>query len=181
MADPISIAPSADTLGARLVAFLLAEQAAGVKEDPPHSNTSIRIRDYFSVCRRRGSEGPIGITAGAWCAACVSYGLTQVSRPGEPYPSPRVSGLELQQDASENKSWFPASAFVAGLWCPKAGDICILRRPGESWDTHTCVVMAEPDELGRFMTIGGNEDDVIKTDHRFVADTDIIGFISLSS
>ena len=148
------------SLGERLVAWMRAEAAAGVAEQPPGSNTSPRIRQYLAACRRRGTEKPLGITAGAWCAAMASYGLQQVAGPGEPYPAPRAAGVELMADAQENGTW------VEPTVRPQPGWLAILYREGPAWATHTCVVVGASD--GGYRTIGGNEGDRVReTDRRY--------------
>lgn len=153
---------AAATLGVRLIAWMRAEAARGVREDPPGSNTSPRIREYLSACRRRGTEQPLGITAGAWCAAMVSCGLREVARGGEPYPAPRAAGVELRDDARENGTWVDPSVK------PEPGWIAILHRDGPAWASHTCVVL-EAREDG-YRTIGGNEGDRIRETERRYGD-----------
>ena len=169
----------ARTLGERLIDWMRAEKEAGVREDPPGSNTSPRIAHYFSVCRRRGSEEPLGIKSGPWCSAMVSAGLVDVSAPGEPYPAPRAAGVELEDDARENGSWRPVELLNAGTWAPKPGDIVICQRD-TGWQRHVAVFVERVGD--RLSTIGGNEANQVGVSLRPLAggDEPLLGFIELA-
>ena len=165
-------------LGARLIDWYQSEKAAGVREVPDGSNTSPRIREYLAICRRRGTEVPLGLTAGAWCAAMASFGLDQVARPGEWYPPPRAAGIEMEEDAKANGSWRPMAQFHSGDWVPEPGDLVICQR-GTGWERHVCAFVERVGD--RIATIGGNESNIVGVSLRPIAGgtEPILGFVEL--
>jgi hypothetical protein len=147
----------ARTLGDRCVLWSEAEMAAGVREVPPGSNTSPRIKQYFAPAYRRESGKLLGITAGPWCAVAACAAQRTCLLPGEKGAHGYyASGVELT-----------AGCKLAGTWRdvgyePKRGDLVILMRAGsgsdkasQSWERHVARVC---NYLGDTVeTIGGNE------------------------
>lgn len=165
--------------GERLVLWYEVERAAGVREEPAGSNTGPRIRDYLAICRRRGTEKPLGLTAGAWCAAMASFGCDAVALPGEAYPAPRAAGFEMEQDAKETGDWHDVAELAAGTWEPALGDLVICARGASSWQRHVCVFLERDGDTIR--TIGGNEGDQIRETVRTLEGgaEPVLGFIQL--
>ena len=162
---PAPVAPG--PLGERLLAWYLAEQAAGVCESPPGSNSGKRIAEYHSLAIRNGKR--IGLSKGPWCASMASFGLVQVGAPD--WFVPRCSGYELEQDAKAAGYFAPQPAGV--------GDLCILGRGGEAWQRHVCCVVDMPDDGGQFSTVGGNEGDRVRITDRCITDAAVKGFVVL--
>ena len=87
-----------------------AELAAGVHEDPPHSNTSPRIREYLALCMRGGK--PLGLTAGEWCAAFFCWcdheaggALTPRAAVAEVWHDAVNAGLARQATETPKPGW----------------------------------------------------------------------------
>ncbi len=159
------------SFGERCCRFALAEMAAGVREDPPGSNTSPRIREYFAPATRRATGKPLGLTGGAWCAAFACFTQRMALLPGEAGAHGYyISGLELQQSAEVVRTWRPRS------YVPKRGDLCILKRGGNGWERHVCRVL-DVDDHGGVLTIGGNENNAIGRAYRQLDDDTIVGWI----
>lgn len=150
--------PSQDSTirqGRRAALWTLIETSHNVHEVPDGSNDGSRIKYYFDLdYRRRGPapEKPIGLDHGEWCAALVCRANADTALPGEAYPAPRVSGIELEEDAKETGSTTDK---------PMQGDLAIFNRPnGTGWAKHvTRVLHIRGNDL---LTIGGNEGNGIK-------------------
>ncbi len=180
---PLTVLPWLDAalpLGVRCVMWSQAEMAAGVREDPPGSNRGPRIDAYLDPTEpiyRRASGERLRLRGVAWCAAAAGAAHRACARPGEAYPTVRVSGIEMYQDASEVGAWVSAAEVRAGAYVPQVGDIFIFSRgaPG-SWERHVarlCSAWAQA-----FETIGGNEGpgEWRETMHR-ATDADWLGVI----
>jgi hypothetical protein len=156
-------------LGERAVAWSLAELAAGVHEEPPGSNTGPRIVEYLAPCERSGR--PLGLTAGAWCAASACAAGRGALLPGEELPHAyRASGLELVADATERGTWRPKGHV------PRVGDLAIYGRgPAGGWQRHVVRVLEVDGE--RWRSIGGNESDRWQVTERRLDDAALLGFI----
>jgi len=165
------------TRGERLLAWMRAEQAAGVMESPPGSNTGPRIREYLAACVRGGK--PLGLTAGAWCCASATYGLAQVSAAREDRVPVRAAGVELQADAVDAETWHAVAEVLAGTFAPAVGDLVVCERgaPG-SWERHVCVVSG-PVRGAALPTLGGNEADRFGDAVRPLPGS-VLGFVSLA-
>jgi len=173
-------------LGSRLVLWMRAEEAANVREEPPGSNTSPRIREYLARCLRRGTEASLGITSGAWCGAMAGFGLVECALPGEAHPTPRAAGVEYEQGAMATGDWFTADDVLAGRYEPVTGDLVICDRsksPGApAWGRHVCVFVER--HGAQLLTIGGNEGDRVRETPRMLnghgESEPILGFIRLT-
>jgi hypothetical protein len=155
-ANPSAV-PNGSTRGERLLAWMRAEQAAGVREVPAGSNTGPRIRQYLAACVRDGRA--VGIAAGPWCAASATFGADAVREEGDRPIPVRAAGIEVEQDAIAAGEWHPAADVVAGRFAPKVGDLVVCERPGaETWSRHVCVV-SQPYAGAAVSTVGGNEGD----------------------
>lgn len=128
------------------------EFAAGVHEDPPHSNTSPRIREYLALCIRNGSL--LKLTAGEWCAAFFCWCDHEA---GGSIP-PRVAVSEVYHDA------LVAGLVREGSATPKPGWGAIYARAGEDPRTgghgHIGRVNTVHDD-GTYLNIEGNHGDKV--------------------
>jgi hypothetical protein len=159
---PLTVLPWLDgslSLGARCVLWSQAEMAAGVREDPPGSNSGRRIDAYLDPPEpvyRRATGERLRLRGVAWCAAAAGAAHRACARPGEAYPTVRVSGIEMYQDASEVGAWVSAAEVRAGAYVPRVGDVCIFSRgPADSWTRHVARLCSAWGAEWR--TIGGNE------------------------
>src|SRR5690606_25151579 len=110
--------PAGASLGMRALAVALREWCAGVKEDPPGSNTGPRIRDYLAPCVRDGKL--LRLTSGEWCAASASWCALHAKREGERLPHAyRAAGIELENDFKDAKAWRPVADVRAGKYMPR--------------------------------------------------------------
>jgi hypothetical protein len=140
-------------LGERCVLWCENEFACAVREDPPGSNTSPRIRDYLAPCMRNGKL--LGLRAAAWCAAAQCCAMRECVAPGEAEPHPyRCSGIELETDAQKLGTW------RGPKYTPRRGDIAVLMRTNSdpskgSWERH--VVRVRSVDGDTMTTIAGNE------------------------
>jgi hypothetical protein len=140
-------------LGERCVLWCENEFACAVREDPPGSNTSPRIRDYLAPCMRNGKL--LGLRAAAWCAAAQCCAMRDCLAPGEAEPHPyRCSGIELETDAQKLGTW------RGPKYTPRRGDIAVLMRTNSdpskgSWERH--VVRVRSVDGDHMTTIAGNE------------------------
>lgn len=152
---------------------------AGVREDPPGSNASPRIRMYGTVTRRREKPPEHDLTAdgAAWCAKMVGFGVRSIGLPGEAWPTPRVSGVEYEDDAKEQETWHSTEEVLAGLYAPEEGDLVICNRPGPAWARHVCVLVSR--NGGSVDTIGGNEGDRVGEATRALQGGGVRGFVSV--
>lgn len=122
------------TLGSAIVDWSLAER----ERWPGGKPNAARIAEYFAPALRNGK--PLGLTAGNWCAAGACFAAAQVlgrsdldTVLGHGY---RVSGLELEQDATKAGVWLPVAQARAGAR-PARGDLVILNRGApEEWTKH---------------------------------------------
>lgn len=152
------------SLGERCVAFAENEMKYGVKEDKPGSFTSVRIREYFSICTRiiNGKETPIGktFTAGNWCAAAVSFSLYNSLLADETPPHGyRLGVVEIVYDLQKNKKYRSLAEVKLGTYKPKIGDPVIFDRsnpkdPNTTWWRHIGLVYSVSD--AGFECISGN-------------------------
>jgi hypothetical protein len=145
----------------RMVLWCVAELEAGVREEPPGSNTGPRIREYLAECARRASGKNLGLTAAPWCAAAQAFCQRECLLPGEHEADHGYycSGAELRESAQANGVWRANGSGYA----PKRGDLVVLMRAGAGsdpakagWERH--VVRVEhvlPSNM--VQSIGGNE------------------------
>lgn len=132
------------SLGERCVAFAENEMANGVKEDKPHSYTSPRLKEYFSICTRNinGKETKINLTAGNWCAASASFCLHESLLPGEISPHGyRLGVVEIVADLQHNNLYHGINDVRSGKFNPVKGDLIIFDRstpgnPATQWFRH---------------------------------------------
>ncbi len=184
---PVALPPSAAwlnpalPLGERCVLWSLAEMERGVCEAPAGSNRSPDIDRYLDPAEpiyRRNTGERLRLRGVAWCAAAAGAAHRACARPGEAYPTVRVSGAEMVEDAVEVGAWRPVAAVRLQGWTPRLGDIAIYDRSheGSAWMRHVCRVAAVGDD-GTFATIGGNEGDRWRLTKRSVRDSDLLGFV----
>lgn len=160
------------SLGFRALGFALREWCAGVKEEPPGSNTGPRIREYLKNCVRDGK--PLRLTSGEWCAASASWCAFQARREGERLPHEyRAAGIELQRDLEKAAAWRPVEAVRAGQYSPRPGDLVILSRAG-TWTRHVCRLVAHRGDW--LWTLGGNESNRWMLTPRRLSDPKLLGF-----
>lgn len=157
-------------------ALKIAEQEIGVHEDPPHSNSGPRIKEYLSKCERNGKK--LGLTSGNWCASFSSWCAFNACGDDEAPPHLyRASVAELWKDAVKNGVAYPPT------FKPKVGDLAIFIRnghnPTKGEEGHVARLSIEPDENGHYETLDGNHNDsVCKVSHQI--GPDLVGWISYS-
>jgi hypothetical protein len=180
---PLTVLPWLDaslTLGQRCVLWSQAEMAAGVREDPPGSNRGPRIDAYLDPPEpvyRRATGERLRLRGVAWCAAAAGAAHRACARPGEAYPTVRVSGIEMHDDAVEVGAWVSAAEVRAGAYVPAVGDVWIGAR-GTGWERHVARVVSF--DGGLMPTIGGNEGPgEWRVTPRGVNDEDFLGVIRL--
>lgn len=143
--------------GERCLAWSRFELDAGVKEDPPGSNSGPRIRDYLAPCVR--DDKLLGLRAGNWCAAAACAAHRAAALPSDSVPPYRASGAEMEADAKAAGTWADADDVLAGEYTPKPGDIVTLPRGSEAWMRHVCRVVEWRADKAQYTSIGGNEGD----------------------
>jgi len=162
--------------GQRCVLLSIAEMAEGVKEEPPGSNTGKRIKEYLAGCMRNGK--PLGLTAGAWCAAAACWVADRCRQRGELPPHHwRAGGIEMEQDAMTKHAWVDADVVRNGGAEVAVGDIAMFSRGAISWQRHVTRVYSVPGADGKFRTIGGNENDRWQITDRNLNSAELLGFI----
>jgi hypothetical protein len=133
--------------GEACVAWCERELAAGVKEEPPGSNDSPRIREYFTVPDYRRAGQPLHVSKVAWCAAAQSMAHHECGLDLPAY----VSGIEFE-------TWAKATGRALGAGeTPKKGDLAIFHRQGDGWERHVTRVRADAQAGEEYETIAGNE------------------------
>lgn len=159
--------------------LLSLDEMRWVREEPPGSNTSHRIREYLAGCISRDTGRQLGLRAASWCAASASWVALQCVLDGERIPhSWRAAGVDIQKDARANGSWREAKLVRAGAWTPKPGDLAIFTRGDpRSWTRHVARVESPPSAAGIFSTIGGNEDSQWRRTSRNLSDIELLGFV----
>lgn len=170
----------------RAVLWSLAQQSLGGIETDGRNAGPI-IASYFRWAKRRDSAGtdrPIGIRRGEWCAVGLNYAERQCLLDGEvPLLPYRVSGIEMQQDAQRAKRWRPVDLMRPdGPWQPTVGDVAVFVRPAhqspkQTWKRHVSRVSVAPGPDGYYSTIDANQGDRWKEVGRSVRDPDLLGFI----
>lgn len=173
------------TLGQRALLWSLAEKERGAREEPPGSNTGPDIRAYFAGAKRRGSEEPLGLEGGNWCAAGASAALYAVLGPGETAPHGwRAAVVELVEDAAAAGAWHPVEHARDGSYTPQPGDLAIYDRsepgnPASSWWRHVNRVVSFDASSGAYVTLGANEGDGwnLSSDHN-ISDPKLLGFVA---
>lgn len=169
------------SLGARCVAFAENEMKNGVKEDKPNSFTSKRIREYLAICKRRGTEKLLGLTAGNWCAAGVSFCLKNSLLPGETQVHGyRAGAIEIEDDMKAAKTWRPAALARSGSFKPERGDVVIFNRsnpkdPNTFWYRHIGFYY-DGDDKGNFRLISGNNGGCWRIDSHNFNSAKLLGF-----
>lgn len=168
-------------IGQRCVLWAENEKSMGVREIPPGSNTSPRIRDYLAPCKRLDTEQPLNLTASNWCSALVSAAQEECILIGEPRSHGyRAAVVEVKIELDRNGLWVPVKSVMGGVYTPQIGDLVIydrsiVGRPETSWWRHICMVKSWGTN-GVFTTIGGNEGDMISITVRRLDDPKLLGF-----
>ena len=174
------------TIGQRAVKWSLAQQALGGIETAGHNAGPI-IASYHRGAKRRdanGIERSVGLRSGNWCVSGLAYGerrcLLENEQPVMPW---RVSGMELQRDAAEQRLWRSAELVRTGVWRPEVGDVAIFVRPPHAdprreWRRHVGRVSIAPDTQGNYQTIDANHGDGWGTAQRNLSDRALLGFIA---
>jgi hypothetical protein len=169
------------SLGERCVAFAENEMHTGVKEDKPNSFSSARIAQYFSICRRRGTEKLLGLTSGNWCAAAVSFcvknSLIETEQPPHGY---RAGAIEIENDMKENGTWRPVKLAIEKSFKPQKGDVVIFDRsdksiPSSSWWRHIGFYYDDGKD-GTFKLISGNNYGQWRIDTHSLTSKRLLGF-----
>jgi len=171
-------------LGERALLLSIHEMESGVREEPPGSNTGVRIREYLAPAHRDGKF--LGLEAAEWCAAAACWTAYTCLGPytdrgtadrhdDEVMPHAyRVSGIEIEEDAKRNGTWWPAKSGYR----PRRGDLALYKRGSQAWQRHVVRVEVEPDEAGRFRSVGGNEKgNAWQRTPRRMDDADLLGFV----
>lgn len=178
------------TLGERCLDVALAEFDAGVCEEPPGSNTSPRIREYLAPCVRGDRNINLNLVASNWCCAFASWCCHQAVNLHDRAPPHgyRAGVIELIADVLDPHArwtglWKPIAEVRSGLWVPKPGDLAIYDRsdpgrPETSWWRHVNRVVSFEPDAGTFVTIGGNENQMITIDEQPMLKHNLLGFIA---
>jgi len=176
---------STKSLGVRALAFSLAEKANGVKEEPPRSNTSSRIIEYFSCATRimDGEETKFRLKSGNWCAVAACFATKQSLMHSEKMPHGyRVSGVELVEDAIKKGNWHPAELIKNKKYKIRIGDLAVFDRSDSrsytAWWRHVARVKTNVDDKGYFITLGGNERDNYRLTRQHINDPKFLGCIA---
>lgn len=171
--------PTSDAMGNSAADWCLRELAAGVKEDPPGSNGSPRIAEYFAPARRRGTEARLGIKAADWCAVAQCAALAAVTQPGQSVPHGyRAAVRELREDAQATGAWVPASELRSSAYRLQRGDLLVWKR-GTGGLGHVARVDVPPQGQGfTVVTIGANEENAWKRRERRLDERELEGAIS---
>jgi hypothetical protein len=170
------------TLGERCVAFAENEMNNGVKEDHPGSFTSPRIREYFSICTRlvNGKETKVNFTKGNWCAASVSFCMSQCILPGEHFPHEcRLGVVEIVSDLQHNGLWKTKQDVINNNYNIKIGDLIIFDRsqpgkPETAWWRHIGRVYSVTND--NFSCISGNSGGCWKISNHNLSQPNLLGF-----
>jgi len=166
--EPVHNEPWAP-LAERCVLWCENEMARGIREEPPGSNTSERIREYLAPCVRRATGLLLGLRAGAWCAAAQSCAQRECLAPGEQTRHGyRAAVSEIVEDAKQQ------GTFRDRAYRPKRGDLMIRTREG---GLHVARVRTEPLPDGSFTTIAGNESDRWSVSAMKLTDPRIVGWV----
>jgi hypothetical protein len=165
----------ATTLGELALRLSLAEEEAGVGEEPPGTN---RVKlAYWAGCTRydpKRGEFLLKLTEGPWCATSFQWATYEAARklglltgldPADGWrsgPVPhgrRVSVAELQADMTARGLYRAASLVRSGAWRPAPGDAVFLDRPGGAgggWG-HVTRFARDLGDGKRYEAVGGNE------------------------
>jgi len=170
------------TLGERCVAFSENELNNGVKESYSGSYTSPRIAEYFSICTRvqHGSEVPIGITKGNWCAASASFALHECLLPGDTIPHGyRVGVVEIVSDLKEVGRWHTKKDVQDSKYKIQVGDAIVFDRsqpnkPETKWFRHIGRVYSKSGD--EFECISGNSYGQWRISKHKLTQPNLIGF-----
>lgn len=167
------------SLGERCVVFAENELKNKVKEDKVNSFTSPRIREYFTICKRRVTEVPLGLTSGNWCAAAVSFCLKNSLLDESPPHGYRAGAIEIEAELKDNKLWRSAAQARLGSFKPQKGDIVIFDRsnasnPSSIWWRHIGFYY-DGDDKG-FRLISGNNGGTWKIDSHTYDSPKLLGF-----
>lgn len=150
--------------GARMVA--LAQREIGVRESPPGSNDSPRIREYRSATAgARNTPGP-------WCAYFVSW-LAQGA--GAPIgPGGKGTGYVPTLEAWGRQE----QRFSSGSTRPNPGDIVIFDWGRDGTADHTGIV-ERVDANGRIHTIEGNSSNMVTRREYPAGSSSIRGYVRM--
>lgn len=180
-----SPAPTRRTMA---LAAARTELAANVRELPPGSNTSPRIREYLAPCIRDGRR--LGLATAPWCAAFASWCVWGYDReraaqwaPGTaasaqlPSVGYRASVAELCRDARAAGAW---REVAPGLPRPQPGDLLVMRRDGQDPRVGGIghVEVVEDVSGPSTWTVGGNVGDRVSRQQRGPADG-VVGWIDI--
>lgn len=162
----------------------------GVREVPPGSNTSARIKEYLKGCVRGPTNTPVNMLASNWCSAFAGWCQAQALHPGEaPAHGWRIGVLEMEQDMRDPQGrfsghWHPIEQVRSGLWLPTVGDLAIYDRSlpvsqdpkrETTWWRHVSRIV-EYRLSGDFTTVGGNEQDQVRLSEANVDHPRLLGF-----
>ena len=145
-----------ESLGARALAVALRELAAGVKEEPPGSNGG-PVDKYFADLEFFRGLQRINVSRTKWCAAAACWCEEQAAEVGDLRTIARVSGIELERDATANGRAY--GTFNLEREPPTIGDLAIFFAGPQGWKWARHVARVEYVEGDQFTTIGGNEND----------------------
>jgi len=169
------------SLGKRCVDVAMTQ--LGVRENPPHSNSGVAIRQYLIHCVRGDTDKPLYLHASNWCMAfqswCQMKALSDDEIPAHGY---RAGVIEAIADCTNDKYsgvWIPKSAAIRGDWEPEIGDLVIFDRstgkPETSWWRHVSRISNVSGDV--LETIGGNESDMVRISEHKINERKILGFI----
>lgn len=165
----------ADGTGEAALEVAQAEHAAGVREQPPHSNTGERVREYLRGCTRDvdrdGDEDRLGLVVANWCAAFVGW-CDHVAGLTRPW---RASVAEICADARR-----AGVLHLAGDgYQPRPGDLAIFKRDGQNplqgGLGHVARVEAHRD--GMLSTIDGNHEDGVMRVTRTMPRPELVAWV----
>ena len=175
------------SIGERALEVALKELWAGIKEEPPGSNTGPKIREYLDPCVRGDKHTDLRLTASNWCMAFSSWCQFQVLALDEiPAHGYRAGVVEAVADARSGKfsgKWVPIQEVRKNVWKPSSGDLAIWdrsvpNRPDTAWWRHVNRVVKFADDEGFFTTVGGNEYDKVRLSSSHITASKLLGFIA---
>lgn len=178
------------TLGQRCVGVAMQEFEAGVREEPPGSNSGPRVREYLAPCVRGDKNAKLHLVASNWCAALASWCCYQVLRETDTAPPHgyRAGVVEMVADARDPNAkwtgdWKDVELVRLGQWVPKVGDLAIYDRsqpgrPDTAWWRHVNRVVKFDEDADLFHTIGGNERQRVSLSSQSIYKENLLGFIA---
>jgi len=178
------------SLGERCVEWSLSN--VGVEEEPPKSNDGPLIRKWLYPCVRDqyGKKIPLKLSKVNWCCAFVCAAMQACILPDEKLPHDYRAGVvELVEDTSlglDNKipysgRYVKISSIRDLKYVPVIGDLVIWNRanpsiPSTSWYRHINRII-EFNSNGKFSTVGGNENDMVRVANHDINEKNILGIV----